>query len=99
MSLFFHGGMAMRLIAKAFTVALLTVSFCCHDALAVGYEEKASSTTQSRETRKNEGSSGDLLTAIKKATFVEHYPGYLDKAAFFIKDLMGQLGLGEEKGR
>lgn len=89
----------MRLIAKAFAVALLLVSFCCHDALAVGYEEKTSSATQRSETGANQGSSGDLLTAIKKATFAEHYPGYLDKAAFFIKDLMGHLGLGEEQGR
>lgn len=87
----------MRRIAKALALAFMLACFCGHDALAAGQETKAPPVAQPSVSASNESSSQDLLAAIKKATFADRYPEYLDKAAFFIRDLLGQFGLGEQK--
>jgi len=87
----------MRRIAKALALAIMLAFLCGHNSLAAGQETKAPPVSQPGVSTSNERSSQDLLAAIKKATFADRYPEYLDKAAFFIRDLLAQFGLGEQK--
>jgi hypothetical protein len=85
----------MRL--KVMVIAVVVVLIGTGSALAVGYERYVVNGSP-------QGVSGDkartcvsLERALKKASFVEHYPKVLDEVAFTIKDILSQFGLVDKQ--
>ncbi len=89
----------MRYGTKVIAIGIVIVLASTGGALAVGYERyNAEAPSNGHVTTKANGST-DFCTAVKKASFVEKAPAVLDQVAAFIKDVLAQLGLSENKGR
>ncbi len=87
----------MRYGAKVVAIVILTVFTATGGALAVGYERYYLGTSSASQAKTCCSTPTDFCAALKKATFVEKVPGLLDDAAAFIKEVLGQFGLTENK--
>jgi hypothetical protein len=67
--------------------------------LAVGYERYDAGTPPHAQSKARTNGSHDLYAAVKKASFVEKAPAVLDEVAAFVKDVLAQFGLTENKSK
>ncbi|MGB6065745.1 MAG: hypothetical protein WBG50_13150 [Desulfomonilaceae bacterium] len=89
----------MRYGTKVIAIVILTVFATTGGALAVGYEHYYIGGPAASHAKAYSNTRTDFCAALKKATFVEKVPGLLDDAAAFIKDVLGQFGLAENKAQ
>jgi hypothetical protein len=89
----------MRYGTKVIAIAILTVLVTTGGALAVGYERYNAETPSKAQVTAKANGSTDFCTAVKKASFVEKAPAVLDGIAAFVKDVLAQFGLSENKAR
>lgn len=87
----------MRL--KAIMIAVMVVLVGTGSALAVGYERYVINGPSQGGYDDRAVSHASLEKALKKASFVEHYPKVLDEVAFTVKDILSQFGLVDRQSR
>ena len=87
----------MRSFAKVFGIIVLISFVSVNVVMAVGYEKYDSSGNPMSKTENSAKSDENIGSAIEKATFVKKYPQIIDEVTFFIKDVLSQFGLTENK--
>lgn len=85
----------MRL--KVMVIAVVVVLIGTGSALAVGYERYVVNGSPQGVYGDKARTCASLERALKKASFVEHYPKVLDEVAFTIKDILSQFGLVDKQ--
>lgn len=89
----------MRYGTKVIAIGVLIVLVATGGALAVGYERYNAEAPSDARIKAKANGSHDFCAAVKKASFVEKAPAVLDEVAAFIKDLLAQFGLTENRAR
>ncbi len=87
----------MRSFAKICGIILLITLLSVSLVMAVGYEKYDSSGNPITGTEKDSNQEQSVSSALQKATFADKYPEVIDEVAFFIKDVLSQFGLTENK--
>jgi hypothetical protein len=93
------GGLIMRYGTKVVAIGILIVLVAAGGVLAVGYERYNAEGQSDGQIKANATASQDVFTAVKQATFAEKVPAVLDEVAAFIKDLLAQFGLSENRAQ
>lgn len=78
------------------TVALITL-LSAGTVMAVGYEKYDSSGNPISKPENNAKQAESVSSAIQEATFSQKYPQIIDEVTFFIRDVLSQFGLTENK--
>lgn len=87
----------MRSFAKVFGIIALITLLSVNVAMAVGYEKFDSSGNPISKTENGPKYGEGVGSAIEQATFAKKYPQMIDEVTFFIKDVLSQFGLTENK--
>jgi hypothetical protein len=87
----------MRKLRKALALAVIAIFAASGSALAVGYERYTVNGTPKRVTPAKGKRCTTLNGALAEATFLKKYPGWIDGAAFFVKDILSQFGIVNKK--
>jgi len=87
----------MRSYAKIFGMIIVITLLSVTLAMAVGYEKYDSSGNPISGTENGSKQEPSVSSALEKATFADKYPELIDEFTFFIKDLLSQFGLTENK--
>ncbi len=87
----------MRSFAKICGIIILITLLSVSLVMAVGYEKYDSSGNPLTETEKDSAQEQSVSSALQKATFADKYPELIDEVTFFIKDVLSQFGLTENK--
>ncbi|MGD9817647.1 MAG: hypothetical protein AB7V04_03000 [Desulfomonilaceae bacterium] len=87
----------MRYICKTVAVCLLILLMALGTAMAVGFERYDVSGVPDPSNKVVENANRNVYGAIKQASFSDHVPAVLDEISFFVRDVLGQFGLGHDK--
>ena len=87
----------MRKLRKALALAVIAIFAAYGSALGVGYERYTVDGTPKRVTPAKAKGCTSLDGALAEATFLKKYPGWIDGAAFFVKDILSQFGVVDKK--
>ena len=87
----------MRSYAKICGIIIVITLLSVTLAMAVGYEKYDSSGNPISGTENRSNQEASVSSALQKATFADKYPELIDEVTFFIKDLLSQFGLTENK--
>jgi hypothetical protein len=82
----------MRYVIKSMAVILLLFLLSLGTALAVGFEKYDISGAPDSSNRALENG------AMKQSSIIDKAPAAIDEITFFVRDILGQFGLGEIKG-
>jgi hypothetical protein len=86
------------MLKKALVLAVMAAFAASGSAFAVGYERYTVDGTPKRITHSSAKSCKSLDRALAEATFLKKYPGWIDEASFFVKDVLSQFGIVDKKG-
>jgi hypothetical protein len=88
----------MRLGALVAVPTVLCIMFSATSALAVGYERHEVGSPSATDQRQAPAGTG-LAESLRKASFLDKVPGYLDETASAVKAILGQFGLVDGRTR
>jgi len=87
----------MRSFRKVCGIIVLIMFLSVNVVMAVGYEKYDSSGNPISKTENGSKNTESVGSALEKATFAQKYPQIIDEVTFFIKDVLSQFGLTENK--
>ncbi len=87
----------MRSFGKVCGIIVLITFLSVSVVMAVGYEKYDSSGNPVSKTDNNSKQDQSISSAIEKATFVKKYPQIIDEVTVYIRDVLSQFGLTENK--
>ncbi|MGC8660873.1 MAG: hypothetical protein ACP5U1_17605 [Desulfomonilaceae bacterium] len=87
----------MRSFAKVFVIIALITLLSVNLVMAVGYEKFDASGNPISKTENGSKYGESWGSAIEQASFAKKYPQIIDEATLFIKDVLSQFGITENK--
>lgn len=87
----------MRSLGKIFGIIALITFLSAGVVMAVGYEKYDSSGNPISKPENKVKQAECVSSAIQEATFSQKYPQIIDEVTFFIRDVLSQFGLTENK--
>jgi len=87
----------MRSFGKVCGIIVLIMFISVNVVMAVGYEKYDSSGNPISNTENGSKQTESLGSAVEQATFAKKYPQIIDEVTFFIRDVLSQFGLTENK--
>ncbi|MGO9736038.1 MAG: hypothetical protein ACLPVO_01220 [Desulfomonilaceae bacterium] len=87
----------MRSFGKICGIIVLITLLSVSVVMAVGYEKYDSSGNPISKTDNDSKQGQSISSAIEKATFAKKYPKIIDDVTVYIRDVLSQFGLTENK--
>lgn len=87
----------MRSFGKVCGIIVLITFLSVSVVMAVGYEKYDSSGNPVSKTDNDSKQDQSISSTIEKATFVKKYPQIIDEVTVYIRDVLSQFGLTENK--